>query len=301
MGAAKFLRGLVRVSDPRRLSIIVNTGDDEQFYGLHVSPDIDTITYTLAGVVNPATGWGLVGESFHVLDALGRFYGKPWFNLGDRDLATHLYRTDRLHAGATLTQITAEIAAHLGVQSRILPMSDDRVHTHVKLKGKPALPFQEYFVRRRARGAVEEIDLRGIDDARPTSAVLDAITTSRAVILAPSNPFVSLGPILQLEGVREVLCANRNRVAAISPIVGGKPIKGPADKMMRGLGHEVSPLGIARLYKDCAGLFILDRIDQRYLEPIRDLGIKAVATDTIMTTPAKAAKLADVVLSALAV
>jgi LPPG:FO 2-phospho-L-lactate transferase len=301
VGAAKFLRGLVRVSDPRRLSIIVNTGDDEQFYGLHVSPDIDTITYTLAGVVNPATGWGLAGESFHVLDALGRFYGKPWFNLGDRDLATHLYRTNRLRAGATLTQITAEIAAHLGVKSRILPMSDDRVHTHVKLKGKPALPFQEYFVRRRARGAVEQIDLRGIDDARPTNAVLDAITTSRAIILAPSNPFVSLSPILQLTGVRDALRANRNRVAAISPIVGGKTVKGPADKMMRGLGHEVSPLGIARLYKDCAGLFILDRIDQRYLEPIRDLGIKAVATDTIMTTPAKAAKLADVVLSALAV
>lgn len=300
MGAAKFLRGLVQVIDPRRLTVIVNTGDDEQFFGLHVSPDLDTVTYTLAGVVNPATGWGLAGESFNVLDSSSRFYPKPWFNLGDRDLATHLYRTDRLRSGATLTEITVEITARFGIKSRILPMSDDRVHTHVKLKGRTALPFQEYFVRRRARGAVEQIELRGIEDARPTAAVLDALSNARAIILAPSNPFVSLGPILQLGGVRDALRARRERVAAISPIVGGKTIKGPADKMMRGLGHEVSPLGVARLYKDCVGLFILDRVDRHYLEPIQALGVNAVAANTIMTTPAKAAKLADVVLEALA-
>jgi LPPG:FO 2-phospho-L-lactate transferase len=301
VGAAKFIRGLVRRIDPRRLTVIVNTGDDEQFYGLHVSPDVDTVTYTLAGVVNQSHGWGLAGESFHALEALARLYGKPWFNLGDRDLATHLYRTERLRAGATLSQVTAEIAGRFGVKSRILPMSDDRVHTHVKLKGKPAIPFQEYFVRGRARGTVEAIELRGLDQARPAPGVLDAIAASRAVILAPSNPFVSLEPIIGLAGVRAALTQVRERVAAVSPIVGGKPIKGPADKMMRGLGHEVSPLGIARLYRDFAGLMVIDQLDRRYLEPIRDLGIRAVATDTIMSTPARAAKLADVVLRALEV
>ncbi len=301
MGAAKFIRGLVRRIDPRRLTVIVNTGDDEQFYGLHVSPDVDTVTYTLAGVVNQSHGWGLAGESFHTLEALARLYGKPWFNLGDRDLATHLYRTERLRAGATLSQVTAAIAGRFGVKSRILPMSDDRVHTHVKLKGKPAIPFQEYFVRGRARGAVEAIELRGLDQARPAPGVLDAIAASRAVILAPSNPFVSLEPITGLAGVRAALTQVRERVAAVSPIVGGKPVKGPADKMMRGLGHEVSPLGIARLYRDFVGLMVIDQLDHRYLEPIRDLGIRAVATDTIMSTPARAAKLADVVLRALEV
>jgi len=301
VGAAKFIRGLVRRIDPRRLTVIVNTGDDEQFYGLHVSPDVDTVTYTLAGVVNQSHGWGLAGESLHALEALARLYGKPWFNLGDRDLATHLYRTERLRAGATLSRVTAEIAGRFGVKSRILPMSDDRVHTHVKLKGKAAIPFQEYFVRGRARGTVEAIELRGLDQARPAPGVLDAIAASRAVILAPSNPFVSLEPIIGLAGVRAALTQVRERVAAVSPIVGGKPIKGPADKMMRGLGHEVSPLGIARLYRDFAGLMVIDQLDRRYLEPIRDLGIRAVATDTIMSTPARAAKLADVVLRALEV
>ena len=301
MGAAKFLRGLVRVSDPRRLSVIVNTGDDEQFYGLHVSPDIDTVIYTLGGVVNREDGWGLTGESFNALDAIGRLYGKPWFNLGDRDLATHLYRTERLRAGATLSEVTGELATKFGVKSRIIPMSDDRVHTHVKLRGKAPIPFQEYFVRGRARGAVEKIELRGIEQARPAPEVIRTITDARAIILAPSNPFVSLGPILQLAGVRDALRSVRSRVAAISPIVGGKPIKGPADKMMRGLGHEVSPLGVARLYRDFLGLCVIDNVDRRYLEPIRALGINAIAADTIMTTPAKAARLASVVLHALEV
>jgi LPPG:FO 2-phospho-L-lactate transferase len=301
VGAAKFLRGLVQRVDPRRLSVVVNTGDDEHFYGLHVSPDVDTVIYTLAGVINRANGWGLEGESFNALDALGRLYGKPWFNLGDRDLATHLYRSERLHAGARLTDVTAELAQRFGVKSQVLPMSDDRVHTFVKLKGRSAIPFQEYFVRGRARGVVENIELRGAEKARPTPAVLDSIKRAAAVILAPSNPFVSIGPIVALTGMRKALRAVRSRVAAISPIVGGKPIKGPADKMMRGLGHEVSPLGIARLYRDIAGLMVIDIVDHRYLEPIRALGINAIATDTVMTTPDHAAQLADVVTRALEV
>ncbi len=299
MGAAKFIRGLSRRIDPERLTVVVNTGDDETFYGLHVSPDIDTVTYTLAGVVNRAQGWGLDGESFNVLPSLARFYGKPWFGLGDRDLATHLYRTDRMRQGAPLSQITAEVARAFSVTSRILPMSDDRVRTFVKLRGKTAIPFQEYFVRGRARGIVEKIELRGIRDARPTPAVLDAIRKSAAVILAPSNPFVSLGPILQLAGVHEAMRRRKSRVAAISPIVGGRTIKGPADKMLRGLGMEVSPLGVARLYSDIAGLFVLDDADRRYIQPIERLGMRAVATDIIMATPERAAHLAEVVLNSV--
>jgi LPPG:FO 2-phospho-L-lactate transferase len=301
VGAAKFLRGLVRRIDPSRLAIIVNTGDDEEFFGLHVSPDIDTVTYTLAGVINKTNGWGLEGESFNTLDALGRYYGKPWFNLGDRDLATHLYRTEQLRAGDTLSEITSDIARRFGIGAHILPMSNDRVRTFVKLKGRPPVPFQEYFVRRRARGRVEAIELRGIEEASALPEALKVIADSRAIILAPSNPFVSLAPILNLKGMREALISVRSRVAAISPIVGGKTIKGPADKMLRGLGHEVSPLAVTRLYADFLGAFILDTVDHRYIEPIRAMGIRAVATDTIMSTPAKAARLADVVMRALEV
>jgi LPPG:FO 2-phospho-L-lactate transferase len=205
VGAAKFIRGLVRRVRDERLTVIVNTGDDEIFYGLHVSPDLDTISYTLAGVVNRANGWGRAGESFRALQALGQFYGKPWFNLGDRDLATHLYRTERLRSGASLSQVTAEITQRLGVKARVLPMSNERVHTHVKLKGKPSMPFQEYFVKGRARGAIEAIELRGIEEAQPVDGVVAAITNASAVILAPSNPFVSLGPILKLNGVCDAL------------------------------------------------------------------------------------------------
>jgi len=301
VGAAKFLRGLVRRVDPHRVSVIVNTGDDEEFYGLHVSPDIDTVTYTLAAMSNPVSGWGLADESFNTLGALARFYGKGWFALGDRDLATHLYRTDLLRQGWPLSRVTAEIARRCKVGARILPMSDDRVRTFVKLRGRPPLPFQEYFVRNRARGQVEKIELRGAKQARALPQALQAIRSSGAVILAPSNPFVSLGPILALPQVRSTLSSIRQRVAAISPLVGGKTIKGPADKMMRGLGHEVSPLGLARLYRDCVGTMIIDRIDRAYLEPIRALGLRAVATDTVMTTPARAAALAGVVLNTLEV
>jgi LPPG:FO 2-phospho-L-lactate transferase len=301
VGAAKFLRGLIRRIDPGRLSVIVNTGDDEEFYGLHVSPDIDTVTYTLAGMANPVTGWGLAGESFNTLGALARFYGKGWFALGDCDLATHMFRTDRLRQGWPLSRITAEIALRCKAGARVLPMTDDRVRTFVKVRGRAAMPFQEYFVRNRARGYVERIELRGVEQAKPLPKALAAIKSSAAVILAPSNPFVSLGPILALKSVRSTLRSIKQRVAAISPLVGGKPIKGCADKMMRGLGHEVSPLGLARLYQDCVGTLIIDRVDRRYLEPIRELGINAIATDTIMSTPARAAALADVVLNALEV
>ncbi|HTY56698.1 MAG TPA: 2-phospho-L-lactate transferase [Candidatus Binataceae bacterium] len=301
MGAAKFIRGLARHLDQRRLDVIVNTGDDENFYGLHVSPDIDTIIYTLAGAVNRVQGWGLAEESFVALEALTRFYGEPWFKLGDRDIATHLFRTERLRERASLSEVTAELAERFGVGARVMPMSDDRVRTFVKVRGKSAMPFQEYFVRRRFRGVVERIELRGIERARALASALESIANAAAVILAPSNPFVSLGPILGLKGMRKALSSVRARVAAISPIVAGRTIKGPADRMLRGLGHEVSPLGVARLYRDCVGVFVLDRADQRYAGAIEELGMRAVVSDTIMSTPARAARLSKVVLDALGV
>jgi LPPG:FO 2-phospho-L-lactate transferase len=301
VGAAKFLRGLVRVAGQPRLSVIVNTGDDEEFFGLHVSPDLDTIVYTLAGAFNPATGWGLQGETFNTLGALGRFYGQAWFNLGDRDLATHLFRTDRMRRGERLSRITAEIARRYGLRAHVMPMSDERVRTFVKVRGRGAMPFQEYFVRRRFRGAVERIELRGAARARPLGAALGAIRNAAAVIIAPSNPFVSIGPILALDGMRDALRRARPRVAAISPIVGGKAVKGPAARMLRGLGHEASALGVARLYRDVCAVFVLDNADARAAAAVEKLGMRALVTDTIMSDETRSARLADVVLRALEV
>jgi LPPG:FO 2-phospho-L-lactate transferase len=300
VGAAKFVRGLALRIDQPRLDVIVNTGDDEEFYGLHVSPDVDTITYTLAGIVNRAQGWGLEGETFNTLSALSRFYGKPWFGLGDQDLATHLYRTDRMRQGARLSRITAEIAARLGVRAKVMPMSDDRVRTFVKVRGLAPMPFQEYFVKRRFRGAVERIELKGVAAAAPCPAAIRSIKRAAAVIIAPSNPFVSIGPILGIRELRQALGSVKDRVVAISPIIGGKTVKGPADRMMRGLGHQVSPLTVAGIYRDIAGTFVLDNIDAKFLEPVRKLGMNAIATDTIMATPQRAADLASVVLNSIA-
>jgi LPPG:FO 2-phospho-L-lactate transferase len=283
------------------MSIVVNTGDDDIFYGLHVSPDIDTVTYTLAGVVNRTLGYGRENDSHATLEALDRFYGPHWFTLGDRDLATHIYRTERMRAGARLSQVTAEIARALGVRAEVMPMSDDQVRTFVKLRGRAPLAFQQYFVRGRARGIVERIEIRGARAAGPLPAALRAIGESAAVIMAPSNPFVSLGPILALRGVRTLLHRIRPHVAAISPIVGGKTIKGPADKMLRGLGMPASALAVARLYQDIAGTFVIDNADRALAPAIEKLGMRAAVTDTIMTTPEKAARLADVVLRALPV
>jgi LPPG:FO 2-phospho-L-lactate transferase len=301
VGAAKFLRGLVRAAGQPRLGVIVNTGDDEEFYGLHVSPDLDTIVYTLAGASNPLTGWGLEGETFTTLGALARFYGPAWFNLGDRDLATHMFRTQRLRAGEPLSRITTEIARRYGVGAQVMPMSDERVRTFVKVRGRAAIPFQEYFVRRRFRGTVERIELRGASRARPLPAALGAIRSSEAVIIAPSNPFVSIGPILALRGMREAMRRARPRVAAISPIVGGKAIKGPAAKMLRALGHQASALGVARLYRDVCAVFVIDNADRRVAAAVEKLGMHAIVTDTIMADETRAARLADVVLHALEV
>ena len=299
VGAARFLRGLCPLLDPARTSIIVNTADDDTFFGLHVSPDIDTVTYTLAGRVGPH-GWGLAGESFAALEALGRYYDDTWFQLGDRDLATHIFRTDALRRGRTLSQITRAIAARQGVRQRLLPMSDLPVRTRITLADVGTIAFQDYLVHRHGRGRVRAVRYAGARQARPAPGVLAALRGAEAIILPPSNPLVSIGPILAMSGVRAVLRRHR-RVAAVTPLVKGLPIKGPLDRMLRGLGHEVSVVGVARLYRDIVDVFVLDQRDAEQAPRIAALGMRPVVTDTIMRSPAQSRALARVVLGALAV
>ncbi len=299
VGAARFLRGLSSLIDPASLTIVVNTADDDTFYGLHVSPDVDTILYTLAGIASRRQGWGIAGDSYRCLNALERYYGKAWFQIGDLDLATHLFRTDELRKNRTLSEVTTALAAGLGVRQRIHPMTHARVRTFIHVAGRGVLSFQEYLVHQRGRGAVERIDIRGASRARPAPGVLEALSHADQIILPPSNPFVSIGPILALRGVRPLLRKRRGQVAAVSPIVHGAPVKGPLHRMLRGLGHEVSPVAVASLYRDIAGTFILDKRDARLAPAIAALGMHPVVTDTVMTSPIKSRRLAMTVLEAL--
>lgn len=300
VGAARFLRGLCSLHDPASLTIVVNTADDETFFGLHISPDIDTVTYTLAKRVDPRQGWGVANDTFVCLEALQRFYANAWFRLGDADLATHIFRTEELRRGRSLTRVTAEIAARHGVRERILPMSDQPVRTHVEVAGAGSLPFQDYLVRRRGRGRVQRVRFSGIAAARPAPGVLTALRSADAIILPPSNPIVSINPILGLRGVRDVMRRSRARIAAVSPLVRGLPIKGPLDHMLRGLGHEVSSVGVARLYRDFVDLFVLDQSDALLAPRIAALGMRVFVTDTIMRSPVQSRTLAKAVLAALA-
>ncbi len=298
VGGARFLRGLSRRTDPRRLTVIGNTGDDEQFFGLHVSPDLDTVLYTLAGRADPGHGWGIAGDTFATLGALAGLGEPAWFRLGDRDLATHLYRTDRLRRGWPLSRVTAALASQHGLAAHLLPMTDDHVRTFIHTDAG-RLPFQDYLVRRGARGRVRRIEIAGGSRARPAPGVLAALRTSDAIVIAPSNPLVSVGPILAIPAVRRLLARRRARVAAITPLVEGRPLKGPLHRMLRGLGHEVSPRGVARLYARVAGTFVLDERDRHWAGRIEALGLRVIVTDTVMRTPARAARLAGVVVRAL--
>lgn len=299
MGAARFLRGLCSLRDVPDVTVVVNTADDEEFFGLHVSPDVDTITYTLAGRSDPHRGWGVAGDSFRCLAALGRHYPGTWFRLGDEDLATHIRRTDMLRRGASLSKVTRSIAADLGVKARVLPMSDDPVRTAIEVDGRRALPFQEYLVKNGGRGRVTAVRFRGIRAARPAPGVLGAIRDADAVILPPSNPIVSIGPILALRGVREALRRRRGRVAAVSPLVRDRPIKGPLHRMLAGLGHEVSAAGVAALYDGLVGLFVLDRADAVLAARVEAAGMRVLVTDTVMRSPADSRALAAAVLRGL--
>ncbi|MDX2165666.1 MAG: 2-phospho-L-lactate transferase CofD family protein, partial [Deltaproteobacteria bacterium] len=259
---------------------------------------LDTVVYTLAGREGPL-GWGLAGDTHAALGALQRYYAHDWFRLGDADLATHIFRTDALRRGTSLTAVTAAIMRAHGVSSTLLPMSDDPVRTLGSLAGAGTIAFQDYLVRRRGRGRVRAIRYAGARRARPAPGVLAALRGAGAVILPPSNPFVSIGPILAMRGVRDALRARRVPVAAISPLVHGRPIKGPLDRMLRGLGHEVSSVGVARLYRGLADIFVLDRSDAALAARIEALGMRALVIDTIMKTPARSRALAGAVLKAL--
>ena len=296
VGAARFLRGLVRAVPAEAVVAVVNTGDDRVFYGLCVSPDLDIVTYTLAGRVDAERGWGLAGDSFAAVEALGLFGHETWFRLGDRDLATCLHRTIRLREGAGLANATDEIRRALGVATRILPMSEDPCPTVVELSGGRRLHFEEYLVRDGAPSDVEAVDLAAARQARPAPGVCEALRGARTIVVCPSNPVVSIAPILAVPGVREAIAASGAPVVAISPIVGGAPIKGPADHLLRAIGAEVSARGVARLYRDLARGFVLDARDADSIGDVEALGLRALAVDTIMRDAAASESLARAVL-----
>jgi LPPG:FO 2-phospho-L-lactate transferase len=292
VGGAKLAAGLQDVLSPGDLSVVVNTADDFDLWGLHICPDLDTVMYTLAGISNPETGWGIAGESFQTLNMLERYGEDTWFKLGDRDLATHILRTNRLRSGETLTEVTAALSLALGVENVVLPMSDDPVSTVLETQGG-RLEFQEYFVRRGQRDEVLGVELLGIEDARPTGAVLAAISGADAIVICPSNPVVSVGPILALPGVSEALARSSAPKVAVSPIVGGRALKGPADKMLASLGHEVSATGVARMYEGLVDGMVVDRIDGGEREGIEAIGMRVLATDSVMRDAADRARLAS--------
>jgi len=297
-GAAKLLRGLGRVIDPRDLTVIVNTGDDAEIWGLHVSPDLDTVCYTLGGVIDEQKGWGLTGETFHALDQIARFGEPVWFNLGDRDLATHLHRTRLLREGRTLTQITRAIAQALGVSATLLPMSDQPVRTRI-LGPDGWLAFQEYFVREKAQVEVRAVNCAGAPVARPAPGVLDALGGADAVLVCPSNPITSIGPILAVPGLVEALQATGATVAAVSPIVGGDAVSGPAGRLMAAAGLPVSATGVARAYGGWLDLLVFDEQDRALAPEIRSAGAAAVVAPTMMSSRDAEVALARHVVAAL--
>lgn len=312
VGAARMLGGMANVVPPTDVTAVVNTGDDVVLHGLHVSPDLDTVTYALAGASDTERGWGLGGETWSVMEALERYpqaaprgsrAGQTWFRLGDRDLATHLYRTQRLSEEATLSEVTAEVARAWGVAVRLLPMSDDRVETRVTVPGpEPGtsveIGFQEYFVGHRHAVPVEAVRFADVEGAEPAAGVLDAICSAEKVLICPSNPIVSIGPILAVPGVREAVASRRSRSVAVSPIVAGAAVRGPAGRLMSELGHEVSALGVARLYAPFVSTLVVDEADAHLAGAVEDEGVRCVVAPTLMTGPAEAAALARAVLAA---
>jgi LPPG:FO 2-phospho-L-lactate transferase len=292
VGASKLLLGLYDVlADPSALTVIVNTGDDIVLHGLKISPDLDIVTYTLAGVIDSAKGWGFRGETFHLLKRLAVFGRANWFNLGDRDLATHIHRTAMLGEGKSLSEAAESIRAALGVKSRILPMSDQPMPTIID-SSEGALHFQEYLVNRRAEPVVRGIRFDGFEAARPAPGVLEAIRDAGRIVICPSNPLISIGPILAVPGVREALRARRRDVIAVCPIVGGKSLKGPSDKMLAQLGYDPSAEGVAKLYSDFTGTFVIDPADGPASDTIRSLGMDVAVIPSVMKTRGDKRKLA---------
>ena len=313
VGAARMLSGLASVVGQESITAIVNTADDMVLHGLHISPDIDTVTYTLAGAGNPGTGWGLAGETWSVMGALRAFEAAApggegsltWFNLGDRDLATHLYRTGRLAAGATLSQVTAEVASRFGVGTRLLPMSDDPVATRVTLAGDGGAPerevaFQDYFVGLRHSVPVKSVRFAGAEEARPAPGVVEALAGADIVVICPSNPVVSIGPLLAVPGMAEAVAARRADTVAVSPIIAGKALKGPADRMLSELGHRATVAGVARMWAGLASALVVDEADAGLAGEVEAQGMRAVVAPSVMSGPAEAARLAEAVVGAVA-
>lgn len=296
VGAAKLLKGLVKVTDPENIVAIVNVADDTTLHGLRICPDLDTVTYTLAGEINTETGWGLKNEGWKAMEMLKRYGGIDWFKLGDRDLGTHLFRTHRLLQGAPLSTVTAEITASWKVGVTILPVSDDPINTFVSTPDLGEMEFQDYFVRHQHNIQVTGVRFEGIDTALPGPDVLDALQYASGIIIAPSNPIVSIGPILAIPGITETLKARKDNVVAVSGIINGKALKGPAARLLHELGHEVSPVGVAQIYSEIVGNFVIDNVDAHHIPSIEKLGIACMATDTVMQDPIKSANLCSVIL-----
>lgn len=295
VGAAKLLLGLVGVMPAEDLTIIANTGDDIELYGLRISPDIDTVTYTLAGVINEATGWGIKGDTFECLEWLTRYGPSRWFNLGDRDLATHLYRTDQLRQGRTLAEVTERLRRALDVAATILPMTDSYTPTRV-VTDEGEMHFQEYFVGRRSQPRVRALRFDNIETARPAAGVREAIREAGLIVICPSNPFISIGPILAVPGIRDELKAAKAQVVAVTPIIEGRALKGPAADMLRDLGYETSARAVAEMYRDFCDVFVLDARDAELRPQVEALGLRVAVTDTVMTTLADKQRLARDVL-----
>jgi len=295
VGAAKFLTGLATLVKQEDLSVIVNTGDDIELFGLHISPDIDIVAYTLAGIVDERKGWGIKDDSFHCLEMLKKYGLETWFSLGDRDLATHIHRSDLLRKGFTLSQVTNEFVQALGLKVKLFPMTNDKFETRIRTN-KGLVHFEEYLVRNQAKDEVVGTEFVGANAAKPAMGVVEAIMNSRLIIVCPSNPIVSIGTILAVNGVKDALKRTNAKVVAVSPIVAGAPIKGPADKLFRGLGLEVSAFGVAKLYADFADVFVIDVLDVEQKSRIEDLGFKVKVTDTVMKSFADKVRLAKIVL-----
>ena len=298
-GGAKFVDGLRSVIPPEQITIVVNTADDLEWWGLHVSPDLDSVTYMLAGLLSKERGWGVQSDTFFCLQSMATLEQPTWFQVGDRDLATHLLRTNLLNQGRTLSEATAEICSRLGIRSRALPMSDDVVETRIVTPDRE-LSFQEYFVGRRFQDSVRSVHFAGIEQAKSAPCVIDAILSADAIVLAPSNPITSIGPILAVPGIREGLKQTSAQIAAISPIIGSNAISGPAGILMQAQGFPVSIAGVAEVYRDFLDLLVVDNRDSEAANRLAQSGVRVHCTNTVMKTTQDRINLAQAVLSALA-
>ena len=297
VGAAKLIAGLVKVILPEDLTVIVNTGDDILLHGLYISPDIDIITYTLADLIDESKGWGIRDDTFNCLSMLRNYGCETWFNLGDRDLATHIFRTKKMKEGSTLTEVTRMICGSLNIQTKVLPMTDSRVETIILTK-KGKMCFQRYLVERKAQDEVLGVEFKGIESAKPAPGVLEALSNSKKIVICPSNPIVSIGTILAVAGVKRTLMKSKAPIVAVSPIIQGSPIKGPADKLMKGLNLEVSAYSVANLYRDFLDTMIIDDKDEIEGSRIKEMNIKTLKTNTIMRTQEDRVRVAKAVLRA---